>query len=434
MPRRSFSLISLAVFLLCVVIYALSYIDPHRPSTSALTQVIPSPRASNASVVRLRSPYGPEVEKDAAEEEGSPWERRRREKRRRRKGGGPGRGGVRTCLPEEVGHRPTEGNKNDTGDVPPHQHLEDQKEQQQGPRGGSGEEPDDKMKKGAGSSEDPKKNPEWGLFADRGYRVVGGDTVYRRLPDVVIIGVKKAGTRALLEFLRVHPSIRAAGTEMHFFDRLYHKGLSWYRSKMPESLEGQLTMEKTPAYFFTPEVPARVHRDLPGVKLLLVVRNPVDRALSDYTQSVSNHGVRRPFEDLVFVNASTGLVNADWGPISVGLYARHLQRWLKHFPRARLHVVSGENLVADPAQELAKVQDFLGLHRVITERHFFYNATKGFPCLVKKERSGRPHCLGSSKGRRKPQVSVQTLQALKDFYRPFNLKFFKMTGQTFDWN
>ncbi|KAF4092759.1 hypothetical protein AMELA_G00024440 [Ameiurus melas] len=51
----------------------------------------------------------------------------------------------------------------------------------------------------------------------------------KRLPQAIIIGVKKGGTRALLEFLRVHPDVRAVGTEPHFFDRFYHKGLEWYR-------------------------------------------------------------------------------------------------------------------------------------------------------------------------------------------------------------
>lgn len=51
----------------------------------------------------------------------------------------------------------------------------------------------------------------------------------RKLPVAVIIGVKKGGTRALLEFLKVHPDVRAPGPEIHFFDRQYHKGLDWYR-------------------------------------------------------------------------------------------------------------------------------------------------------------------------------------------------------------
>lgn len=55
----------------------------------------------------------------------------------------------------------------------------------------------------------------------------------RNLPEALIIGVKKGGTRALLEFIRLHPNVRAAGNEVHFFDRHYAKGLNWYRHKMP---------------------------------------------------------------------------------------------------------------------------------------------------------------------------------------------------------
>lgn len=51
----------------------------------------------------------------------------------------------------------------------------------------------------------------------------------RKLPDALIIGVKKGGTRALLEFVRLHPDVRAAGSEVHFFDRFYSKGFTWYR-------------------------------------------------------------------------------------------------------------------------------------------------------------------------------------------------------------
>ena len=59
-----------------------------------------------------------------------------------------------------------------------------------------------------------------------------------------------------------------------------------FRSQLPTSLEGQLTIEKTPAYLVCQEVPERVKETVPNVKLLLVVRNPVTRAISDYTQSL----------------------------------------------------------------------------------------------------------------------------------------------------
>lgn len=88
----------------------------------------------------------------------------------------------------------------------------------------------------------------------------------RRLPDALIIGVKKSGTRALLEFIRLHPDVRAAGCEVHFFDRHYGKGFHWYRNHMPSTIDGQITMEKTPSYFITRDVPQRVHHMNPGTK------------------------------------------------------------------------------------------------------------------------------------------------------------------------
>lgn len=102
----------------------------------------------------------------------------------------------------------------------------------------------------------------------RKYRLIGqqGDQLNRQLPDVLIIGVKKSGTRALLEFIRLHPDVRAAGSEIHFFDRHYGRGLHWYRNHMPPTIEGQITMEKTPSYFITREVPQRVHHMNPGTK------------------------------------------------------------------------------------------------------------------------------------------------------------------------
>lgn len=82
----------------------------------------------------------------------------------------------------------------------------------------------------------------------------------RRLPQAIIIGVRKCGTRALLEMLYLHPMIQKAAGEVHFFDRdeNYEKGLEWYRKKMPHSFRGQITIEKSPSYFVTPEVSSKI--------------------------------------------------------------------------------------------------------------------------------------------------------------------------------
>uniref|UniRef100_A0A8C2ZBU8 Sulfotransferase n=1 Tax=Cyclopterus lumpus TaxID=8103 RepID=A0A8C2ZBU8_CYCLU len=231
-------------------------------------------------------------------------------------------------------------------------------------------------------------------------------TAARRLPQALIIGVKKGGTRALLEFLRLHPDIRALGSEPHFFDRHYARGLDWYRSMMPKALDGQIVMEKTPRYFVTQETPARVHAMSQDVKLIVVVRDPVSRAISDYTQIISKTPDIPPFESLAFKNRTTGQIDSLWSPLWIGLYAQHLERWLSWFPRSQIHLVSGERLISDPAGELGKVQDFLGLQRIVTDKHFYFNKTK---------------------------VNLTVMQRLRDFYKPHNQRFYQLAGQDFGW-
>ncbi|XP_059388709.1 heparan sulfate glucosamine 3-O-sulfotransferase 3A1 [Carassius carassius] len=256
----------------------------------------------------------------------------------------------------------------------------------------------------------------------------------KKLPQAIIIGVKKGGTRALLEFLRVHPDIRAVGAEPHFFDRNYDNGMDWYRDLMPKTLDGQITMEKTPSYFVTREAPARIYAMSRDTKLIVVVRDPVTRAISDYTQTLSKKPDIPTFESLTFKNRTTGLIDTSWSAIQIGIYAKHLDNWLQFFPMSQILFVSGERLISDPAGELGRVQDFLGLKRIITDKHFYFNQTKGFPCLKKAEGSSKPHCLGKTKGRTHPNIHPEVVQRLRDFYRPFNMKFYQMTGRKFGWD
>ncbi|KAL7829801.1 hypothetical protein AOLI_G00306860 [Acnodon oligacanthus] len=256
----------------------------------------------------------------------------------------------------------------------------------------------------------------------------------KKLPNALIVGVKKGGTRAVLEFIRIHPDVRAVGTEPHFFDRNYDKGLDWYRGLMPRTLDSQITMEKTPSYFVTREAPRRIASMSRETKLIVVVRNPVTRAISDYTQTLSKKPDIPSFEELAFKNRSEGVVDTSWNAIRIGMYILHLENWLQYFRLSQIHFVSGERLITDPAGELGRVQDFLGLKRIITDKHFYFNRTKGFPCLKKPESSSLPRCLGKSKGRTHVQIDQEVIEQLRDFYRPFNVKFYEMVGHDFRWD
>ena len=106
----------------------------------------------------------------------------------------------------------------------------------------------------------------------------------KRLPQCIIIGQQKAGTKALLVFLMIHPDIVTPQSEVHFFDnnKSYARGLEYYRQQMPTSEPHQITVEKTPRYFRAPYVPERIRQMNESIKLLLIVREPVSRMISEY--------------------------------------------------------------------------------------------------------------------------------------------------------
>ena len=259
----------------------------------------------------------------------------------------------------------------------------------------------------------------------------------KRLPNAIIIGVKKGGTRALLEILKIHPSIRASGSEVHFFDRdeNYEQGLEWYRQQMPTSLPGQITIEKSPSYFITPKVPERVYRMSKSVKLIAIVRDPTRRAISDYTQSLGRKPDNPPFEEMAIKD--NGEVDEDWSKIAFGRYSEHLALWLKYFPVSQIHFVSGEELIKRPAKEIKLVERFLNIKPFITENNFYFNESKGFPCFVGKiSNSGivsRAHCMGETKGRKHPAVHEEVLKRLREYFHPLNDKFYSMVQRNFHW-
>ncbi|GMT35026.1 hypothetical protein PFISCL1PPCAC_26323, partial [Pristionchus fissidentatus] len=272
------------------------------------------------------------------------------------------------------------------------------------------------------------------------------DAADRKYPEAIIIGVKKAGTRALLEFLRLNPHVKAPGPEVHFFDRHYEKGRDWYRSQMPESQDGDVTIEKSPAYFISKSAPARIKEFNPKMKLIVVLRDPVTRAISDYTQASSKKrrlGQMPSFERMAVgdcapwsrVNCSVKTregVNGGWGAVRIGVYHKYLKRWLDHFPMDQFHFVDGQKLIDEPAGEVRRVEEFLGLQPVVRPSDFEVDSVKKFPCIVNGD--GTHHCLGKTKGRPHPKVDEPVLKRLKRFYKPENDKLFSMIHQKFEWN
>ncbi|KRX77876.1 Heparan sulfate glucosamine 3-O-sulfotransferase 3B1 [Trichinella sp. T6] len=252
----------------------------------------------------------------------------------------------------------------------------------------------------------------------------------KRLPDAIIIGVKKAGTRATLEYLRLHDQIKAPGPEIHFFDRNYKYGLDWYREQMPPAAPEDVIIEKTPRYFISPEAPTKIRSMNQKMKLIVVFRDPVTRLLSEYAQIASKRPGLPSFEQMAFLDANRTRVNRSWGAVHTGLYEKHLRHWLKLFPKSQILFISGEQLITNPVNVTANMEQFLNLPKKITDQHFAFGGK--FPCLKKLPLS-EPHCLGKTKGRLHPVVSEKDLQTLRRFYKPYNDVLYKLIGQSFDW-
>jgi hypothetical protein len=200
----------------------------------------------------------------------------------------------------------------------------------------------------------------------------------RPLPDFLIIGAQKAGTTALYAYLRRHPAITGPSwKEVSYFDRHFARGEAWYRGNFPNRIRarGKLVGEASPSYVFHPLGPERVRALVPEARLVALVRNPVDRALSHYHHEVALGREPLSFEDALAAEeerlrgeeerlaADPGYFSRAWWSHAYkarGRYAEQLERWLAVFPREQLLILPSEDLGAEPERTHARVLDFLG--------------------------------------------------------------------------
>lgn len=201
----------------------------------------------------------------------------------------------------------------------------------------------------------------------------------RPLPDFLILGAQKAGTTALYAYLRWHPEISGpAWKEVSFFDRHFGRGARWYRGHFPVRRGRRLIGEASPGYLFHPLAPRRVRETVPHAKLIALLRDPVDRALSHYHHEVALRREPLSFEAALdaedertrgeeerMLRDPRYFSHAWWDHTYVarGRYAAQLERWFDVFPREQLLVLASEDLASDPAGTYARVLEFLGAPR-----------------------------------------------------------------------
>lgn len=211
----------------------------------------------------------------------------------------------------------------------------------------------------------------------------------RVLPNFLIIGAQRCGTTSLYSYLVQHPWVSPAwAKELDFFSKNFAKGLAWYRSQFPTSLERVyaqylrqrrlLTGEASPSYMIYPHAPRRAWQIIPGAKLIALLRNPVDRAYSHFQAMVKAGVERLSFEEAIEAEPERlrtelerirrdeqyySLTCDNYCYLSRGLYRDQLDAWMVFFPKEQLLILQSEELFADPPGVLARVFEFLGAPR-----------------------------------------------------------------------
>jgi hypothetical protein len=173
--------------------------------------------------------------------------------------------------------------------------------------------------------------------------------------DVIGIGAQKSGTSWVFRMLEEHPEVRGAegpsNKELNFFNHHYSHGSSWYESRF--RFGPWRTVEFSTLYWIEPGVPERIRRYRPDVKLVLAIRNPIDRAYSQHLHEMNQLFIPpTPFWQALERNPTY---------VEQGLYATNLERWLEVFPRNQIHVVVYDEIRSSPEKALRDLYGFLGV-------------------------------------------------------------------------
>jgi hypothetical protein len=197
-----------------------------------------------------------------------------------------------------------------------------------------------------------------------------------RLPDFLIIGAQKSGTTWLADQMSFHPKVFMAPDEIHFFDKAqnFSRGIEWYSRHFENAAPGQMTAEKTPDYLWAngdgaeghlPDVHLKLYQTLPGARLIAVLRNPVERALSALTHLVRTRRIAPPHNvDDLLLGKKHNLIRGH-GVIGKGFYYRQLTAYARLFNRSQLLVLIFEDDIASaPEEGLRRTCSFLGIHSI----------------------------------------------------------------------
>jgi hypothetical protein len=271
---------------------------------------------------------------------------------------------------------------------------------------------------------------------------------FRMLPTFIIAGAQKSGTVALFIYLSQHPGvIRPFRKEPHFFDLHYQLGLNGYRNYFPaywtqrfQAIRQQqpvMTFEATPDYIFHPLAAQRMAATLPDVKVIVILRNPIDRAWSHYVHNATTAGQREPlsFDDAIegederLAGLENQIVSGEtvnppayfhYSYRTRGIYIRQLRRLYDHIPADNILIVKNEDMASQTDAIYQQALAFVGL----PEYHLPEYPRKN----VSREAKYANRDIEIA------PMSVATRQSLREFYQPYNQELYDFLGRDFGWD
>ena len=226
------------------------------------------------------------------------------------------------------------------------------------------------------------------------WRVMDLKSLWRRLkarervlPDFLIVGAQKSGTTYLLSALSQSPNfVSPALKEIHYFDVNFKKGEKWYRGLLPSKKDlsarkrqlgsRAITGEASPFYLYYPHAAGRAYQLVPDLKIIAVLRDPVDRAISHYNHSrawgfeplsieaafAAEESRLAPEKELINLDPHyVSQVFGDFSYIDRGYYVRQLKVWEKYFTREQMLILDSRKLFSEPQATLEEVCGFLNI-------------------------------------------------------------------------
>jgi len=244
------------------------------------------------------------------------------------------------------------------------------------------------------------------------------------LPDFIIPGAMKAGTTGLYWTLcKEHPNIGYPEVkELTFFDNHWKKNLNWYANHFKHVKEGQITGESSPSYLVRPYAIERMKKILPGAKIIVMLRNPVDRSFSQFKHYVKNSrrfdhciGLTENFEEFLEQYANPPYdKRLHWmgiGLLERSIYLPQIKELLKHYNKRQIMIIKSEDYFRNPLKVCNQVCRFLKIKP-------FKN--------IKKVRNYNKSTLNI-------KFKKETREKLKNYFKPYNKKLYEFLKRDFGW-